>query len=362
MLRSRSRIGTCLSGLIGFAAIFAGMAIASGESTTQPATSLGVNPMHTAISSEIANLPPAPTTPKSVEDLKIIQRRVEAVVREALPATVAILLEDAQGSGVIISPDGYILTAGHVSGKPNQTVMIVLSGGRRVRAKTLGANHSIDSGILKIIDPGDYPYVPIGTAKTLTAGQWVVALGHPGGLQSGRPPVVRLGRVLLDYSKMIGTDCPLINGDSGGPLFDLDGRLVGINSRIGETTTTNIHVPIDTYVATWDRLAKGDEWGGVSGLFARRDDGPNDSGVVLGVNVKEAQGGAVISRVRAGTPAEKAGLHEGDIIQKFEGIVVKGGDDLAAAVQKKKPGDAVKIDILRDQKPMIISVTLTALR
>ncbi len=235
---------------------------------------------------EIASLPPAPLTPRNAADLKAIQDRVEAVVKMALPATVGLQVSDGQGSGVIVSKDGYVLTAGHVSGKPHDPVFIILSNGVRVRGESLGANNGIDSGMVKITTPGDYPFVPFGTTAKLVSGQWVVALGHPGGYQPSRPPVVRLGRILNmvvgpnnDNLGYIGTDCPLINGDSGGPLFDLDGRLIGINSRIGEATTMNIHVPIDTFARTWDRLAGGDEWNNNSVLAGGRGGGDCPGGL-----------------------------------------------------------------------------------
>jgi serine protease Do len=302
--------------------------------------------------------------PHTGDDLRAIQARVQAVVKEAMPATVAILLDDAQGSGVIVSKDGYVLTAGHVSGKPGQQMLIVLSNGKRLRAKALGANNNIDSGMVKIVDPapaGGFACVPLGSAKDLRAGQWVVAMGHPGGYQEDRPSVVRLGRVLLSNRVMIGTDCPLIGGDSGGPLFDLDGRLVGINSRIGATTTTNIHVPIDTFEETWDRLAKGEEWGGARGLLTG-DEGSPANGVELGIRAKEDERGAVVNKVKAGTAAQAAGFVVGDVVVKFEGRAVKGPDDLFDDVAKHVPGDRVKVEVLRGGKVVELVVKLGAVQ
>jgi serine protease Do len=236
--------------------------------TTTAAEKIGAAiPISTEARPDILKLPAASNDPKSVADLKAIETRVAAVAKATLPATVGLRVGSGQGSGVIVSRDGYVLTAGHVSGTPGEPIRIILSDGREVKARTLGANNAIDSGMVKITDPGEYPFVPVGTAKKLVAGQWVVAVGHPGGLVRGRPPVVRLGRVLLANSQFVGTDSPLVGGDSGGPLFDLDGRLIGIHSAIGTTTTQNMHVPVDTYVETWERLAKGDLWGNGGGFF-----------------------------------------------------------------------------------------------
>ncbi len=161
----------------------------------------------------------APGGPRTVGDLKAIQARVEAVAKEGKAATVAILLEEAEGSGVIVSKDGYVLTAGHVSGKPGQKMEVVLANGKHYAAKALGANDGIDSGMVKITDAppaGGFACVPLGTAKELKSGQWVVALGHPGGYQEERGPVLRLGRVLLANSQMLGTDCPLVGAIRAG--------------------------------------------------------------------------------------------------------------------------------------------------
>jgi serine protease Do len=332
-------------------------------------------PYTTQARPEIVSLPPAPLTPITTSDLKAIQSRVEAVVREALPAVVGIVMSDGQGSGVIVSRDGYVLTAGHVSGKPGTDVVIVLSNGVRVQGKSMGANNGIDSGMVKITTPGDYPYVPVGSAANLVAGQWAVAMGHPGGYQRSRPPVLRLGRVLSVVRlrpgggiNAVATDCPLINGDSGGPVFDLDGRVIGINSRIGISLTQNVHVPIDTFKDTWDRLAKGEQWGG--GFFARHDFRGGDGTVVppgsipaipvLGVRLGSNTKGAVITLVRAGSGAEGAGLREGDIVIKFNGQAVKSEDDLTSLLARQKPGDVVPVDVLRSDETKRLMVKLGA--
>ncbi len=353
-----------LGALVMAGAISGGLLLGAAHAAdTAPATApaaADAAPISTTAPSAITDLPPAPLVPRTVEDLKAIQARVEAVAKAGLPATVAILLNDAQGSGVIVSKDGYVLTAGHVSGKPGQQIYVVLSNGRRVRAVTLGANNNIDSGMIKIVDRGDYPFVPLGTAKDLVAGQWVVSLGHPGGYQRSRPPVVRLGRVLLVRDNLIGTDGPLFSGDSGGPMFDLDGRLVGIHSRIGSTTTANIHVPIDTFVATWGRLAKGDEWG--SRTFLARS-GPDDAPprtAALGVRAIADARGAVVSQVYPGLAADAAGILEGDVITKVNDRAVRSPDDIKEAIDKQKIGDAVRLQVVRVGKVLEMSARLTA--
>ncbi|MCL2646791.1 MAG: S1C family serine protease [Phycisphaerales bacterium] len=336
------------------------MVWAEGGATTKPTTKpAGVAAVVAREGpGEVTKLPEAPALPANVGDLKLIQARVEAVAKVAVPATVAIIMEGAQGSGVIVSKDGYVLTAGHVSGKPGTDIRVVMSDGRRFKARSLGANNGIDSGMIKISDPfykGDFPFVPVGSARKLAAGQWLVAIGHPGGYMQGRPPVVRLGRVLRANAWVITTDNPLISGDSGGPVFDLDGKLVGINSRIGASTSANLHVPIDTFVETWDRLAKGEEWGGASFL----EGGPRPT-AALGARIRQEDEGVVVRQVHPDTAADKSGLKVGDVIVRFNGRRVKDDNDLATSIGKKKPGDSITLEVQRESKLVEVIAKLEA--
>ena len=329
---------------------------------------------------EITNLPPARNTPYSIDDLKAIQARVEAVVKHVLPAVVAISIRSndmvEQGSGVIVSKDGYVLTAGHVSGTPGTKLVIILSNGTAVSGMALGANTQIDSGMIKIDTehyPADYPYVPMGDSTRLSAGQWVVALGHPGGYQGTRPPVVRIGRVLRTPSNVHGdrsrgntpyirTDCELIMGDSGGPLFDLDGRLVGINSRIGEDVSANIHVPIDTYEQSWKLLAdskvsKGDYEGllgslkGPSRAQASAQSSHGSLGAIVASDLR-------ITQIFDGGAAEKAHLSAEDVITKVNGKSIKTLEELHDIIAALAPGKSVSLEYRRAGKSSEVSVTL----
>jgi len=159
--------------------------------------------------------------PESVDDLKALQEQVKKVVAKCRQTTVGIFVGNSAGSGVIIKKDDgfYVLTAGHVSGNADRDCQLVLASGRRVKGKTLGANNGIDSGLIKIVDKGTFDCAEAGKSKTLKPGQWVVSIGHPGGFQQGRTPVVRVGRILKVDGNTVQTDCTLVGGDSGGPLF-----------------------------------------------------------------------------------------------------------------------------------------------
>ena len=145
--------------------------------------------------------------PHDREDLLAIQTQVEEVIRKVVSCTVAVSVGGSSGSGVIVRPDGYVLTAGHVSAEPGREVTVVFADGRRVKGKTLGANHGPDSGLIKITEEGPWPFAEMGRSADLKPGQWCVAIGHPRGYIRGRTPVVRLGRIQEGTDRLIRTDC-----------------------------------------------------------------------------------------------------------------------------------------------------------
>ncbi|NUQ66527.1 MAG: trypsin-like peptidase domain-containing protein [Pirellulales bacterium] len=213
-----------------------------------------------ALSAESQPIAASAATSQTLDELLSVQRQVQAALDKALSATVGIRVGPAQGSGVIVSKDGYVLTAGHVISKPGQAATFILSDGTTVRGKTLGIYTTLDAGLMKITDEGTWPAAEQGESADLKPGAWCIAAGHPLGYQDERPPVVRVGRVLRVLNGQLHTDCPLVAGDSGGPLFDLDGRVIGINSRIGSSTDMNYHVPVGVFRDAWDRLVRGDCW------------------------------------------------------------------------------------------------------
>src|SRR5262249_54284471 len=155
---------------------------------------------------------------EGLEDLKALQAATKAVLKKTMPATVGLVIGQNAGSGVIVNEEGYILTAGHVSGEPGKDAIILLPDGTRLKGKTLGRNDGIDSGMIKITSKppkgGKWPHAEMGDSSKVKENQWVVAIGHPGGWRKGRTPVVRLGRVLRTDKSSIQTDCPLVGGDS----------------------------------------------------------------------------------------------------------------------------------------------------
>jgi serine protease Do len=295
-------------------------------------------------------------TPTTLEELKEIQAQTRKVIEKVTPATVGLRVGGASGSGVIVNEGGLILTAAHVSGKPGTSVDVIFPDGKILKAKSLGQNTKIDSGMVQINEEGKYPFVPMGKSDGLAKGTWVLTLGHPGGYKPGRSPVVRLGRVLTASSSVIRTDCTLVGGDSGGPLFDLHGQLVGIHSRIGESIRENMHVPVDTYRDTWDRLVKSESWGG--GIFGTGGTPAAPAQAYLGLQFDPDTKEPKVIEVAKDSPAAKAGIQVGDLLSQFDGKAVKTFEELTALLTKRKPGDEVKVEVMREDKSVTLKLTL----
>ncbi len=266
-------------------------------------------------------------TPGSVEELKAIQDHVAKIVDRVMPAVVSVRVGQACGSGVIVSKDGYVLTAGHVSGAPDRDVAVYFHDGKTLKGKTLGGNHGIDSGMIKIITNEELPFVEMGDSSTLKTGDWCLVIAHHGGYKKGRTPPVRLGRVLNNDEKRatITSDAVLVGGDSGGPLFDMHGRVIGINSRIGNSLAANMHVSVNPFRADWDKIAKGEVWSGKSTPY-------------VGIEMDIKDNHVLITSVMPKSPAEKAGLKANDLVLKFDDKDVNGTDELATFVRSGKPG------------------------
>ena len=172
--------------------------------------------------------------PKTTQDLIAIQDALVENLERVRKATVSISLGQGFGSGVIVSADGLILTAAHVTAAVGKELTVILNDGTRLHAISMGLVSNTDAAMMRITESGDYPYVEINKNNDYRLSHWVMALGHSGGFDVERGPVVRLGRILKDSETTLHTDCKVIGGDSGGPLFDLNGELIGIHSRVSK--------------------------------------------------------------------------------------------------------------------------------
>jgi len=286
-------------------------------------------------------------TADELADLARFQERIDAVLARALPATVGVRVGRTSGSGVIVSADGLVLSAAHVAGAAGRPATVVLQDGTELAAQTLGVSHARDGAMLRIRDAAELPHVSVPGPHASQVGEWCLSIGHPGGYEDARPPVPRLGRILDLRGPFLQTDCPIISGDSGGPLFDLDGRLVGIHSRIEGDVAVNYHVPMSAFRLGWRRMLAGEEW-------SRGEAG-------LGVLITGADPGARIELVADGLPAHAAGLREGDVVRVLNGEAVRGRDDLVRYLGDFMPGDEVELELVRDELAFRVRVTLARL-
>ena len=289
-----------------------------------------------------------PDEVKSIADLKKIEERVQKVVAKVSKATVGLtsIRSGASGSGVVVNEGGIILTAAHVSGSTKE-MNVIFPDGKAYVAKVLGANRTKDVAMLQLVGDQKWPFVELGDSAALEIGEHVIALGHAGGYDTRRPAPVRFGRLLKKRAKgFIMTDTTLIGGDSGGPLFNMDGKLVGINSSIGNSWQANNHAGITALVKDWDRMLEGESWGRLNQHPRVDPDGP-----VMGFNYEETgNNGVIVTNVFKNSPAAKGGFKKGDLVVAVGTEKVKNGDDLIAIMGNHEPGDKVNVVLKRDNK------------
>ncbi len=285
---------------------------------------------------------PAMGEVKTPADLKALEARVRAVVERVRPA----IIQVSGGSGVIVSPDGLVMSVAHVGGRANRPVTFTFPDGRRVRGVTLGNDREADAALMKITDKGPWPFVPLASPDDVTPGQWCIAMSYPVSFARRRAPVVRLGRVLRSTPVSVVTDCVIMGGDSGGALLDLDGRVIGISSRCNDSVRFNLHVPTSRFRLNWDRLARGEDFD-PPGRFA-----------FLGVAADQDDDQPRIGTIFPGSAADKAGLKVGDIVLSFAGRRIKQFEDLPPLVRRQKPGQKVSLEVRRDDKTLKFEVTL----
>ena len=273
------------------------------------------------------------------------------------------------GSGFIISADGYILTNDHVAGNAKE-ITVTITGGKQYKAKLIGTDLISDIALLKI-DGKDLPYVRLGNSDEVIIGEWAIAMGNPFGLfEINDKPTVTVGVVSNTgmkiesgegrvYRDMIQTDAAINSGNSGGPLINALGEVIGVNSVIYTPNQGNIGlgfaIPINrvkTIVAELRKSGKIERnfWTGlqiqaVDRRIAR----------YFGLNKVE---GVIVSDVKRGSPAEKAGMREGDIIVEANGEKINDESSLVAIVDEARTGEMLKLKVLRDRKEMTIALRL----
>jgi len=265
-----------------------------------------------------------------------------------------------QGSGFILSDDGLILTNAHVVNGASE-VTVKLSDRREFRAKVLGADKATDVAVLKV-DGKNLPVVALGDAKQAQVGDPVLAIGAPFGFeQTATQGIVSAkGRSLPGdgYVPFIQTDAAVNPGNSGGPLFDGNGRVIGINSQIysrsGGFQGVAFAIPIDVALNVKDQIVKHGkvEHARLGVTLQDLNQGLADS---FGLGSPD---GAIVSSVARGTAAAAANLKPGDVITKIDGQPVNASGDVSARVGMARPGDKLRLTVWRDKASVDLDVTL----
>jgi len=274
------------------------------------------------------------------------------------------------GSGFIISPDGYILTNTHVVSNASK-ITVKLTDRREFDAKVVGQDERTDVAVIKIVAKGDLPVVRLGDSNKLRPGQWVLAIGSPFGFENsvtaGVVSATARGNVggeggTNGYVPFIQTDVAVNPGNSGGPLFNLSGEVVGINSQIysrsGGYEGISFAIPIDVANNVAEQLIK-------SGHVSRGRIGVTIQEVTAATAENlglERPRGAAVASVESGGPADKAGIEPLDIILSVNGKPVETSEQLPSMIAEIKPGQPAQLEVWRDKAVKRISVTVEELK
>ncbi len=272
------------------------------------------------------------------------------------------------GSGFVFSPDGYIVTNDHVAGNATR-ITVSFPDGRTLPARLVGTDQATDLALLKVDADSTLPFLQFATSGPPIVGEWTIALGNPYGLFEAAEPTVTvgvvsaLGRNLNQpdrlYRGMIQTDAAINQGNSGGPLINALGEVIGINTAIfsqsGGSVGIGFAVPADRAGQILDEL---------------RENGQVDRSYYTGLDVvdlnariAEAVGtsrlrGVVVRDVDAGSPAQRAGLQPYDVIVAIAGQPIGSNDDYVARIFDFRPGDQVDVDVEREGKPQRFSMRI----
>jgi serine protease Do len=263
------------------------------------------------------------------------------------------------GSGFVISADGYVMTNAHVVEGADE-VYVTLTDKREFKAKIVGADKNTDVALVKI-DGSNLPRLTMGASDKIRVGEWVIAIGSPFGLDNTVTAGIisaKARNIAGEYLPLIQTDVAVNPGNSGGPLINMRGEVVGINSQIfsrsGGYMGISFAVPIDEAMRVVDQLKT---TGKVSrGRIGVRI-GEVTKEVAESLNLPKAQG-ALVEQVESGSPAEKAGVEAGDIIIKFNGTAVEASSDLPRMVGASKPGSRATVTVWRKGAARDLTVTL----
>ncbi|HEY2572614.1 MAG TPA: S1C family serine protease [Verrucomicrobiaceae bacterium] len=273
----------------------------------------------------------------TLEELLAVQSQVQAVLDQARKAVVVLESGDGTASGVIVSPQGLVLSAAHVTNTPGRKFNVRLQSGASVEGESLGLDTATDAAMLQLPAPAKaWPYATINREmRGLKLGDWCFALGNPGGWDAARGSVLRVGKLVKISPNMLQSDCVLMGGDSGGALFNLAGEVIGINSQIWRGLDQNLHVSMAPFLRSWDLMKKGEvirEW-------------RQGSGAWIGLSTQESHDGLLVQAVAPDSPAMKAGLKDGDTIFSLNNQKLAAPAEFSELINARAAGEIVTLKI-----------------
>jgi serine protease Do len=271
---------------------------------------------------------------------------------------------EARGSGFIISADGFVVTNNHVV-KSAKTLSVTLDDGTVLPAKVIGTDPRTDIAVLKIDADHKLPFIQLGNSRDVKPGEWVVAMGNPFGLSSSVTAGI-VSAVSRDigagpYDQFIQVDAPINQGNSGGPLFTQDGKVIGMNTAIlsptGGSVGIGFAIPSDMIRTVVGELEKdGKVVRGYVGVEAQQI----TPSTALAMHLK-TNGGALLAGVQPNSPAADAGLQPGDVIQAVNGTKIATPKELALNVANIQPGDQARLSVLHDGQVREVSIKVGTL-
>ncbi len=282
-----------------------------------------------------------PATPAAVSPKQA--GNVEAIYAAARESVVSIKTDSGSGTGFVVDPDGTVVTNAHVVGN-SSSVEVQFADDETARASVAGVDQSSDLAVLKVDTNRPLKALQLADSSTVRPGQLAVAIGSPFGLsQTVTSGIVSgTGRHIqapdgFQIDSVIQTDAPINPGNSGGPLLDANGRVIGVNSQIasqsGGSVGIGFAVPSNT----------------VRDVIPRLERGETIQRAYLGVSTSAGNGGVSVASVSSGSPAADAGLRVGDVIVSVAGKKVSEPDDVAAAIQDRRPGETVALELGRGE-------------
>ena len=316
---------------------------------------------------KLASDQPSQEVVENAFEVEALQARIRKIAKQVLPACVAIL--DSSGhsaSAVIVSPEGHLLTAGHCVDQPGSKFTVVLADGRRFQAVGKGMESFIDCGLIQI-DPDslaevELPWAPMGWSTGLKPGQPCLSVGHSGKFDENRGAVVRFGRIVQPVAAengFIQSTCLMEPGDSGGPLFDLQGRVIGIHSQIDRSLEKNYEVPVDWYRRYWTQLNTAKRFRS----YRVEDDSPS-FGMRISNSMGKAGGvrAAKIMRIHENSWATEQGLRKYDYIRKLNQRSIRSPQQLRVLLHQHflRRRESVPVEITRDGEKMSLDLNFTS--